>query len=313
MREGARVLRPAGRLVALAVSRKTMSPPFEEPLYAPLWASVTWRHVNCGGSFSWVIHAVRSSVPYASVRQQLHPPPSPPGGQPLYLRGLPASSQPASSQSASSQSASSQPSQPASSPPASSQPASSQPSQPASTQPAAAAYAREMERQTTRETERQRRERSREKLPAPRIGQAEQQRRAVSHIPEARKELDAAPPASHSTVPNTALAEPPKPPSLGAHRTEKAERRVARRAAAREQAMSTATRSTPCWAPPLEKAPSWAPPFETAPPLERLPSHDDGLPFFLLSLLPRWCTAGPLALCGMRDALCLRLCLCPCE
>ena len=77
--------------------------------------------------------------------------------------------------------------------------------------------------------------------------------------------------------------------------------------------MSTATRSTPCWAPPLEKAPSWAPPFETAPPLERLPSHDDGLPFFLLSLLPRWCTAGPLALCGMRDALCLRLCLCPCE
>ena len=336
MREGARVLRPAGRLVALAVSRKTMSPPFEEPLYAPLWASVTWRHVNCGGSFSWVVHAVRSSVPYASVRQQLHPPPSPPGGQPLYLRGLPASSQlassqPASSQSASSQPASSQPSQAASLPPASSQPASSQtsqpassqlassppassqPSQPASTQPAAAAYAREMERQTTRETERQRRERSREKLPAPRIGQAEQQRRAVSHIPEARKELDAAPPASHSTVPNTALAEPPKPPSLGAHRTEKAERRVARRAAAREQAMSTATRSTPCWAPPLEKAPSWAPPLETAPPLERLPSHDDGLPFFLLSLLPRWCTAGPLALCGMRDALCLRLCLCPCE
>jgi hypothetical protein len=55
------------------------------------------------------------------------------------------------------------------------------------------------------------------------------------------------------------------------------------------------------------------PPIETAPPLERLPSHDDGLPFFLLSLLPRWCTAGPLSLCGMRDALCLRLCMCPCE
>jgi hypothetical protein len=298
MHEGARVLRPAGRLVALAVSRKTMSPPFEDPLHAPLWASVTWRHVNCGGSFSWVVHAVRSSVPFASVRQQLHPPPLPrPGGQPLYLRGLPASSQP------------SQPS-------ASSLPASSQPTQPSSAQPAAAAYAREAERQTTRETERQRRERSliREKHPAPRIGKAEhpaprigkaeQQRRAVSHIPEARKELDAAPPV---TSPNTAPAEPPKPTppvtSLGAHRTEKAERRVARRAAAREQTKSTATSSTPCWAPPLE----------TAPPLERLPSHDDGLPFFLLSLLPRWCTAGPLSLCGMRDALCLRLCMCPCE
>jgi hypothetical protein len=327
MHEGARVLRPAGRLVALAVSRKTMAPPFEDPLHAPLWASVTWRHVNCGGSFSWVVHAVRSSVPYASVRQQLHPPPPPPrpGGQPLYLRGLPASSQPT------------QPSQPS----ASSLPASSQPTQPASAQPASAAHALETERQTkTMETERQRRE----KLPAPRIGKAEQQRRAVSHIPEARKELDAAPPASRPTA---APAEPPKPTSpvtslgahshshsqspvtslgahshshsqspvtsLGAHRTEKAERRVARRAAAREQTKSTATRSTPCWAPPLERAPCWAPPLETAPPLERLPSHDDGLPFFLLSLLPRWCTAGPLSLCGMRDALCLRLCMCPCE
>jgi len=326
MHEGARVLRPAGRLVALAVSRKTMAPPFEDPLHAPLWASVTWRHVNCGGSFSWVVHAVRSSVPYASVRQQLHPPPPPPprpGGQPLYLRGLPASSQP---------------------------------SQPASAQPASAAHALETaletaietERQTkTREAERQRREKlpaprigkaeqlpaprigKAEHLPAPRIGKAEQQRRAVSHIPEARKELDAAPPASRPTA---APAEPPKPTSpvtslganshshsqspvtsLGAHRTEKAERRVARRAAAREQTKSTATSSTPCWAPPLERAPCWAPPLETAPPLERLPSHDDGLPFFLLSLLPRWCTAGPLSLCGMRDALCLRLCMCPCE
>lgn len=61
IREMARVLRPGGRLVALATSRRGV----EEPLEMPdgLWGDVTALQVNNGGTLAWVVKAVRTSVP----------------------------------------------------------------------------------------------------------------------------------------------------------------------------------------------------------------------------------------------------------
>ena len=68
--EMARVLRPGGRLVALATSRRAMAPALEDPIYAPLWESVLWLHVNCGGSFAWACACTRSAVAHDTVQER---------------------------------------------------------------------------------------------------------------------------------------------------------------------------------------------------------------------------------------------------
>ena len=65
--EMARVLRPGGRLVTLATSRRAVAPALEAPDTAPLWASVRWVHVNCGGTYTWISLSVRSDVALETV------------------------------------------------------------------------------------------------------------------------------------------------------------------------------------------------------------------------------------------------------
>ena len=60
--ELARVVRPGGRLVGLATSRRTLEAPLAT--LGAFWDPQRALHVNCGGAFAWIVLWVRTDVPW---------------------------------------------------------------------------------------------------------------------------------------------------------------------------------------------------------------------------------------------------------